>query len=683
MADPAPVSTVSKDGESKDSAPLSLSQYRKMFERALYDMLDARTDSELSRDFYDSKQLTKPEAALLKRRKQPPVVINLIQRAIDGIMGIIGGNKTDPRALMRNPPDDSQRPTPPQPMPGMGAPQPGQQVMGGNGGPAMTPEKPDLDAGDVATMALRYINDTTHFADTTKMDVLENGLIEGCGAAIVEIDGRMNVAVTQIRWEEFFFDPKSRRYDFKDARFLGIAKWMYSDDLAALYPQMSDDIKAFQNDGGVAFGLDQTFLDRPETLTPWVDQKDRRMMVVDLYHMVGGKWWRCVFYAGAILECAPSAYTDDFGDSCCPIEGWSAYIDRENQRYGLVKSMRDPQREINMRRSKAIHEINTRQIQQTDPNAPPVDTKTARDEAARPDGVVPTGWQIVPRNDVVANNIEMLSIAKTELERLGAAPSVLARQGADASGRSQQIRQQIAVSELSRVLGRHGEWETRIYTQMWWRARQFWTDPKWIRVTNDNQAPQYVRVNEPLPPDPMTGQPPIDPKTGQPIVKNHVAQMDVDIVLDKVPDTATLEQEIFAELAQLAQSYGPQAVPFSVMLELSSISKKREVLDKLEAYQAQNAPIAQAQQQGAMAKMAADIELIKSTINKNNAAANLSEAQTVTTALAGHLQVTQAAQLPPGVTVDNSGTPQHVMPPPHPIPQPPMPPAINGGPPQG
>jgi hypothetical protein len=659
-----------------------LTQYRKLFDTARSDMETARKDSELSRDFYDGDQWTQTEEATILSRGQVPIKINRVQRAIDGIMGVIESSKTDPRALMRNPPDE-QNPQPgvgpsppttpgqPGPMPPAAAPQmapQGPQPMGGPTGAAAQPPKKPLDAGDVATMTLRFIADTTQFKTTTKMDVLENGLIEGCGAAIVEVDGNKDVSVTQIRWEEFFFDPKARRHDFQDARYLGVGKWMYADDVAALYPESKQEIGNFQSDGSSGLGLDQTWDDRPDsTTTPWIDSKLRRLMVVDMYHLEGGQWNRCVFYAGGILESAPSAYKDDSDRPCCPIEAWSCYINRKNERYGVVKMMRDPQREVNMRRSKAVHEINVRQIQLKDPSAPQGDVNEARKEASRPDGVIPPGYQVVPRQDMVANNIEMMNEAKSEVDRMGAAPSVLARQGADASGRAQQIRVQTGLQELSRVLNRHGGWETRIYKQMWWRARQFWNDPKWIRVTGDNEAPQYIRVNDPVPMSPT-----INPATGQPFfggdqqpqIRNHIAKMDVDIELDKVPDTATLEQEVFAELVQLAQAYGPQAVPFPVLLEMSSLPKKREIIDKLEGYQAQQAPIHQAQMQAQMAKMEADLAEIKSNIRKNSTQADLNEANTVAAAMKAHLEVNRAAQLPPGITVNNSGTPVPVLPPP-------------------
>jgi hypothetical protein len=644
---------------SDDAAPLTLEAYKKLFDTARDDMAEGRKDSELSRDYYDGDQWTREERAIIEARGQVAIVINRILRAVESIMGVVESNKTAPRALMRNPPEDTQQnpqagagpstsamPVQPGPMPPSAVP-PQQPQQGG--------KKPP-DAGDIATETLRYIADTTHFKNT-KMDVLETGLVEGCGAVVIEVDQRKDVTVAQVRWEEFFYDPRSRNSNFSDARYLGIAKWMYADDVAALYPKSKTDIDAIMGDGGQGLGLDQTFEDRPNSLTakqPWLDKKLQRVMVVDMYHLHGGQWYRCVFFAGGVLQSGVSEYKDDDGNPCCPIEAWSCYINRKNERYGVVKPMRDPQKGSNMTNSKSIHEMSTRQVQQTEPSAPPVDVDIVRREAARPDGVLPSGWQVVPRSDLVASNMEMRAYYLGEIERMGAAPSVLARQGADASGRAQQIRVQTGLQELARVLNRHSEWENRCYMQMFWRARQFWDGPKWIRVTHELEAPQYIQVNEPVGIGP----------DGQPIFKNHIAKMDVDIILDKTPDTATLEQEIFNEFVELAKVYGPQAVPLEVLIEMSSISKKREIINKLEDVRAQQAPQQQVQMQAQLAKFQAELEEIKSTIRKNNTQSDLNEANTVKTAMGAHLEVNRAVQLPPGVTVNNSGTPVPIVPPP-------------------
>lgn len=632
------------DGQVNAYTP-DLDRLKKMFDDSRDATQDARIQSDIDRDYYDGKQLTQAERRILRRRKQPEIIINRVRRGVDGLLGVVEAGRTDPRAYMRNPPKPEDA----------GAQQPPQPMVPGQPAPAPAP-KPDMDAGDVASLTLRYIADSNHF-QSTKMDVLENMLIEGAGAAVIEIGEDQNVIVTQIRWEEFFFDPRSRRADFHDARYVGVAKWMYADFVAAIYPEKAEALADFATSGSIGgFSVfDVSWEDRPDNLRPWIDRVQRRIMVVEIYHQEGGQWMRCVYWAGGILEAAPSPYKDEKGHPLCPIEAQSGYVDRENRRYGMVRDMRGPQDEINMRRSKLLHLLNARQVQQVDPTAPPMDADSARVEAARPDGVLPPGWNIVPTTDMATGQANLLAEAKSEIERLGPNPAILGRQDPDASGRAQQVRQQAGMTELGRLLGRFNRWELRVYKQMWNRARQFWTAPKWIRVTDDEGAPQYVMVNEPTP---AVG---LDPATGQPIPgkpKNHVADMDVDIVVDAVPDTANLQAEVFQDLVQLAGSYGPGVVPFKVLLQMSPLPRKRELIDMLEQAQAdaaQQQQAANAQKiQLLQAQAEADIAETNSKAARNYADAQRLQIAGVRDASEAHVALTTP---PPGLTGAPVGQP--------------------------
>lgn len=653
------------------SGPLPLRDLKKMFDDARYLMKEPREDGELSRDYYDGKQLTAEEIRVYVERKQPPIVINRIQRAVDGIMGVVSGGKSSPRALMRNPPDPLADPT-------AAAPQ-SQQGQAPGQPPAGRPPIAPMDAGDVASMTLRFIADTARF-DPLSMDVLENGLIEGCGAAIAEVDEKKDVTLSQIRWEEYFFDPYSRRPDFKDARYMGVAKWMYSDALAVAYPEAKDAMNGLSATGVLGGVPDITWEDRPTEGMPWVDGKKKRLMVVEMYHQHGGSWWREVFYCDKQLESTVSPYKNENDQPDNPIEAWSAYVSRQNWRYGVVKPMRDLNDEINMRRSKALHEINSRQLEYISIDVPPVDEDTARKQAARPDGIIPFGLKTVPRQDVVANNIELMAEAKAELDRMAPTPALLGRASADASGRAQQVKQQAGITELDRVLGRHRDWKRRMYTQMWSRARQFYDAPKWVRVTSDSDAPQYIQINEPGPPTQQ-----LDPATGQVVMvpgapKNHIAKMDVDIVLEDVPDSATLQQEQFNEFMAFSQA-NPGAIPPELLIELSAIPEKQKFLKKLRDLQAAQAPAKQQAQQLATAEQQAKVQKLGAEAAKTDAGAQaaqadiglkkaqtgLIEVQTVEQAMVAHIHADAAAQLPPGFTIGPNG--QHV-----PLQEPPPPP---------
>jgi hypothetical protein len=138
---------------------------------------------------------------------------------------------------------------------------------------------------------------------------------------------------------------------------------------------------------------------------------------------------------------------------------------------------------------------------------------------------------------------------------------------------------------------------------MWLRAQQFWQAPMWIRVTDDVKAPEFIQVNEPemgmvMQPQPMTdemGQPVIDPATGQPAVqmipaigvvgvKNRLAELDMDIIVDTVPDQISLQQEVWGEIMQLVGSTGQGLAAvftpeFELMIQASPLADKARVIE--------------------------------------------------------------------------------------------------------
>ena len=542
-----------------------LALFKSYFSEAQSLSQESRQRALVAIDYYDSDQFTREELHALNSRGQPAITINRIKPAINSMIGVTERGRSDPRAWSRNPTDAT--------------------------------------AADAATDVLRFIADFNRFK-RLKQDCFRDLLVPGSCAALVGVDQDSQVTITQVRWEEFFHDPRSRRQDFKDARFLGVAKWMYADDIQAMYPASASRIAATL-DAASSGGLspDQSYQDRPLQASlsgAWIDAKQRRLLVVEMYLKGGGEWRRCVFTGGDILEEGRSPYLDNRGRPDCPIEAMSAYVKRDNGRYGAVWDMIGPQDEINKRRSKSVHLLSTTRIEVRDQQAIDVDADIARREASRPDGVIPFGWGLAPNTVEFQGNMEMLQEAKAEIERMGPSPAILGRSNDDASGRALLARQQSGLVELGNLYGALEDWELRIYRQCWSRAKQFWRASAFIRVTDDQDAPKFVGLNQPI----------VHPITGTVLgYANRVAEMDVDIEVDVQPDTGTIQQEAFIELLQLVGSspiYQQQA-PLSMLIELSPIPHKRCVLDAIKQVSEAQRKAADQQQQVSDAAEAAKI----------------------------------------------------------------------------
>jgi hypothetical protein len=544
---------------------IDLAYLKRLYSEARDNTDTARKEADLCFDYYDNKQWTSEQIKVLRKRKQPEIWINRIAPAVNGVLGVLEQGQTDPRAFPRT--------------------------------------NDDNDSAEVATDSLRYAAEKSRW-QRTKLAAAKNYLIGGVAAVIVEVSEDRDPWPRIIRHGEFIYDPHSRDPDFEDARYMGVAKWMYVDTVAQIYPEAEISLDKVAPTT-VAFDDE----DKPQNV--WSDSQRKRVLIVELYLNHRG-WKRIVFYGGGVLEGTDSPYTDERGVPSNPIVAQSCFVDRDNARYGIVKAMVPIQDEINMRRSKLLHSVNSRQVRMTEQGMD-TNAETVRAEAARPDGILPFGVEPTTTGDKDQGQIILLQESKAELERMGPNPAVLGQGNADASGRAQLVRQQAGLTELTPALGGIEDMELRVYRQMWARIRQFWTDQKVVRVTDDIGAPKFLTVNEPVVQEVQAivpgpdGQPTIGTQQVVVEVKNRPSEMDMDIIIDAVPDTANIQSEQFAELVKLAGIYGPQEVPFDDLLEASNLPKKRQLIEKREARQQEAAQGAGPQQE--MAQIAFQKEM--------------------------------------------------------------------------
>lgn len=548
--------------------------------------------------YYHGNQLSQAEKNELNKRGQPILIINRTRAAVNGMLGVVEQKKTQPKAWPRTP--------------------------------------KDADSADVATDTLRYLNDSTDLKDKL-VEADQDLLNAGVGAVVITSDPKTKkLGVVPIAWSELGYDPRSKKHDFSDAKYMFVAKWMYADDIKSSYP--SFDIEQVPTTGQLAAFDDVAGGDRPRSQFGWITPDKQRLLVVELHYSDGGNWYKAVFTGGGILEEGQSWLKDQDGGYMCPIIAETVYVDDDNNRYGVVRDMRYLQDEINKRRSKLLHLLSVAQIQAKDPGAVDVDANAARIEAARADGVIPVGWERIRNQDIVQGQAQLLAESKAELERMGPNPAILGRQGADTSGKALAARQEAGMVELAIVFSRMDKLELRIFRALWLAAQQTWTDPQFVRVTDDVEDPRFVLVNEPIMGqvpglDPTTGQPAVDPMTGGPIMvedvlgyKNKIAELDVDIILDIVPATANLMAEQLATLMDLIARNPKYAdiVPPEVLFELTPMPRKRELMKKVkaatEAAGQQQAQVAQ--QQAALAEAE-----VQSKIDLNNSGATLNSAK--------------------------------------------------------
>jgi hypothetical protein len=534
-----------------------LTEYVRQFQESCDATQLARQNSEQCRDYYDGKQLTDKEKKTLRARGQPEVIDNRIKDKVEAWLGTELETRTDPRAYPRTPQEEG--------------------------------------AADAATDALRYISDSNRFPKI-KSGAFENILIEGtggCEVVVEKVRDKYEVKLRQVRWDRMYWDAHSMCYDFADAMFKGVVVWMDLEVAKKKYPNQAIDYDAMMA-GTFDFGT--TYDDKP---TMWIDRTRERVQFLEHYCLTDGTWMRSVFTrAGFIEEPAPSPYVDENGKPECPLHFQSAYIDREGNRYGVVPRYIPLQDEINKRRSKALHLLNSRQV--IFEKGAVDDPQKARKELARPDGMIEVTpamrFEIAQTNDLAMGQFHILADTLASLAASGP-NSAIQGQEAKQSGRAQQVAQQAGVVQLGPVLDGLRDWQHRVMVACWNRVKQFWTEEKWIRVT-DNEKTRFVALNQKITRGELaikkakeSGATPEqlaqlvqqmaqDPEGMQEVVINGTAEMDVDIVIDEAPDVVTLQSEQWLQLTELAKNGVP--IKPATLIKASTLRNKDELIDDIE-----------------------------------------------------------------------------------------------------
>jgi hypothetical protein len=563
-----------------------LADYVKKFEDAEDTTSTARAQSEKSRDYVDNKHYTAAEITAIKAAGQAPLCIPRIKQKTDFMRGYEQKMRTDPKALPRTP-------------------------------------KHEKDS-EAATDVLRFIGDSNRF-DQIRSAVFEHLYVEGYGGCDVTVEpdrqGKVKVKLLYVPWDRLFYDPHSRMPDFSDARYFGMVVWMDRADALAMAktPEAKAAVESTLTGSDAA---SRTYDDRPAHAS-WTDNRRTRVRIVQMWCREPDDSWHLVkFTKGGLIEGPEKPYQDEAGKSVPSLVLQSAYVDRENNRYGEVWTMIDMQDELNKRRSKALALFSTRQTRSE--KGAVKDINEVKRELAKPNGHIETNkgfaFEILPTGDMAAGQFELLQQITMEFDRAGPNASMAGKDTRAQSGRAIIAQQTGGMIEAELLIDRLKDWSRRVYEAAWLRVRQFWTAEEWVRVTDDEDNLKWVGLNQPVTlaqaiaemqqQDPeraamvmqRMGLQPNDPRLMQVIeVRNRVAEMDVDISIDSGPDVATIMQEEFAQAAEMAQAGVP--IPPEMLVELSNLRSGRKKSIKESMQQAQQAQ-GQAQQQAHEAKLA-------------------------------------------------------------------------------
>jgi hypothetical protein len=561
-----------------DEAPArSLSKLKKAFRNAVSNKWAENDEARQAERYFHGLQHTNDQLKAYQDRGQPVVTYNRIKRKINTICGIIEKLRQDPKAYPRNPQRQSE------------------------------------DGAEIATKVLNYALGWDWVDISTA--VARRCAIRGMsGVELVLVPGDQQdpeLAWDLIDQRDFFYDTHSTKPDFSDARFLGTTRWVDLDEAIEKFPAHEEDLTSFVEHSPLV----ETDRGDERSQMAWTDRERKRVRLVEHWYMVGSSWHYAIYAGEAMLEFGPSYLKDEKGHDTHKYELLSFEVDHDGDRYGAFRDLKSAQDEVNQRRSKALHQLNSRKVI-ADAGAVD-DVEAARREYARSDGWVikNPGKEIITEDQaaqaVVEGNLNLLQEAKAEIDTYGPNPGLVGTEIPADSGRAIQLLQAAGIAELGAYMQSYRAWKLRVYRKTWCAVQQIWKAPRWVRVTDDENLSQFIQVNGWQQ----------DPQTGMVQVLNQLAALDVDIIIEEGPDTVNTMADTFDTLVALGK--GGAQVPPEMFIELSPLpsSTKQRILQSIAAAQ-QPKPIDQQ-------AMMLQLQLIQAQIQdlQSKAQLNMAKAQ--------------------------------------------------------
>lgn len=586
-----------------------------------------RREADRCADYYDGNQLDPDTLQRLEDKGLGPLITNLIAPTVNAVLGMEAKTRTD-----------------------------------------WTVSADDDRWGDVADALGAKLHEAEResHADRANSDAYAGTIKSGFSA--VEVSRNSNpfeypYRVEMIHRAEMFWDWRSRKPDWSDARYIVRRKHYDADHLAAWFPQHAEAIKAAGTwtdwsdyltlDNRISADLRHSIEQGMRTSWDDLDWRDTTRQQVTCFEA----WYR-VWMRGFILS-LPGGRVIEFREDnpyhravvasgavqprvavydklrCAFYVGPIRLLDRATNKrrfpyipffgyredltgvpYGLIRSMLSPQDEVNARTAKMMWLLNSRRVfMDRDAVDPQYNTLSdASREIGRADAFVVTNPNRSKGADAIrvddnmalsAQQFQVMQERKQAIQEAAGVYSALMGQNSNAaSGTAIQSLVEQGVTTLAEINDNYRESRRLVGQALLELVKEDMTGQAEIMI-DTGTVKRRVMVNIPARSE----------ATGQQYRENDVQVAPVKVALADVPSTPSYRQQQFGQFAEILKSMPPQyqalLVPFA--LEMSDFSKRKEMAEFLRkqlGIQADpNSPEAQQAEQQAQQAQAVATEL--------------------------------------------------------------------------
>jgi hypothetical protein len=580
-----------------------------------------RMEQVLDEAFYDGEQYTAEDIQALRDRGQEPLVFNVIATSINWILGTERRARVDFKILPRR--------------------------------------KEDGKAAENKTKLMKYLADVNRtefsfseaFSDAAKVGI---GWME-CGFQD-DADGEQ-VYERHESWRNMLYDSAGTQKDCRDWRYIARLKWVDEDIITAIFPDREQTIKQSVNihDGSAtdAYG-DEASDEQHDRLDSPIfarggdfNYSRRTLRVMEIWYRKPMKTIRLSGgqFSGQIYDetFPPHAEAVETGESrlkegtvmrvmvaIMTVKGLlyaSESPFRHNEfpftpvfgirrgsdglPYGLIRGLRDLNRDINKRASKALYILSTNKALVAKGSVGNLDDFA--EEVSRPDAVIeydhtkPAPILNVDR-ELASAHMEFMSRSIQMIQQVSGITD-------EAMGRTTNASSGIAIGRRQE----QGQLATAIYFDNLRLARQlhgekklssieqFYDERKIFRITNSRGTPDYVTINDGLP-------------------ENDIVRAKADFIISESDWQSTIRQAQTQELLELLTQLAPvnpqlALVMLDLVVESMDVPSREELVNRIRQISGMRDPDAeeptpeeierqqQAAEQAAMQKAAMQAEI--------------------------------------------------------------------------
>lgn len=560
-------------GEKRESDARVIKRLQKMLRQAKSADGRWRKRAQECWEFYDNDQWTTADKEALRQRRQAPVVINRIAPTIDLVVGL---QVTQPIDWVAKP-------------------------VG-------------LDDDNVAqamSAALKFVarqNNSFHIT----IDAYKDSLIYGIGWIntgfhIRDADPRSEpVQMMRCDPREIRLDPQSKQADLADARYVIWSRKVEYHDALRAFPKL----KSKYSQKGLEYDSDHEYDGGPykvydgvvdlvpppsmwDQLEDWNmyekddnDPETQHITVHELWERVSVRKMVMEYNNGVVEEFDPEDdtamaralgpgvrrfYEADvphvryhvFSGTTLLVSADSPYKhgrlpfvpvwhkrDRHGDPFSMVETLKDPQREINHRRSRLLWELisSSIRISQKAFAATQMTLEEVQMKAARPDAI----WigdrddiDMMPKPGTASSQFQLMQDAKQEIQSVSGMNDDL--MGFDSSSRSGKAKQisMIQGATIQRPKEANLHMAHKLVGELMAQLIQQAHSDEWlVRITDDLNVTKVIQLNKPE----------VDPNTGEIRVLNDITQARFDLAIEEAPWTPTQRDRAMEMLTAMSET---------------------------------------------------------------------------------------------------------------------------------